>query len=585
MARRLPRVRGGRTSSSGEGIGKRFLRALGRELLGEFGLGADHFKPGGFVHGKLGLYSQAVKKTAVDKGPELPALIKPKTAPNVSNPSISSIAKQLSALVKISKAIGLMTKKQQEALVKQITQADRAAKENALESGANAELVQNNLTGGENIQPVNDALLELAEQLSKLTDAVREKVNNQGGGILDTIAGAASLLPGSRGGARAVSRVTGAVRSPRLNRGFTSFVDHAGTTRFRSSLTGRYASRAEAVKAPLLQRAGRALASTALSSRVGGLMSSSLRTAAAKGGAVRVASAALIKRLAGPIVAKGLGRTVLKSIPVIGAVAGLGFAAKRLLEGDPVGAGLDAVSGLAGPMTAIPAFIASVARDIYTQVFGVHPEEDPNAGARLAMVTDAVKSLVEETLRPRLTPRTRPGQATPLMGPSAPPAPPPAQRESGQSMTSPQTVPAPPRDSGGAPASSTPSGGGGGSPSSPPASSSPSGGGGGSPGAASSGGAVTPKPETANYSKPEDAEKVAPSPSVGAGIVELTQENAAIETNNLVPKINIFGVDVPMPSFTPTTRNGARGMGNVPDPNYSNYHPDLPAQLYFSAVV
>lgn len=580
MAKNLPKVKGSAKMPSKKGSGKQFLKDFGRNLLGEFGLQSEHFKPGGFVHGKLGLYSQAVKKTSIDKGPEMPALVKPKTAPNVSNPSISSIAKQLSALVKISKAIGLMTKKQQDALVKQVVQADRAAKESALESGANAELVQNNLAGGDSIQPVNDALLDLAKQLSKLTDAVREKVDGQGGSILGAVAGAASLFHSTRGSKTA--GMAKAVRRPKLNKGFSSFVDSGGATRFRSSATGRYVSRADAVKAPLLQRAGKAVASSALSSKVGGLMSAGMRRAATKSGAVQVASAAMIKKLAGPIVAKGLGRTVLKSIPVIGTVAGLGFAAKRLLEGDPVGAGLDAVSGLGSAMTAVPAFIASVARDVYTQVFGVHPEEDPNAGTRLAMVTEAVKSLVEETLRPRLTPKNKPSQATSLSSHARPPAPP-AQKESGSTMTTPQIVPAPAKDSGGTSTPNSSGGGGGGGSPAAPAQSAPASGG-GAAASASPAGQITPKPEQSNYSKPEDAQKVAPSPSAGAGIVELTQENAALETSNLAPKITINGVEVPSPSFTPTTRNGARGMGNVPDPNYYRFHPDLPAQLYFSAA-
>ena len=42
---------------------------------------------------------------------------------------------------------------------------------------------------------------------------------------------------------------------------------------------------------------------------------------------------------------KALGKSVLKKIPVIGALAGLGFGAQRLFEGDVTGAGLEVLSG------------------------------------------------------------------------------------------------------------------------------------------------------------------------------------------------------------------------------------------------
>lgn len=45
---------------------------------------------------------------------------------------------------------------------------------------------------------------------------------------------------------------------------------------------------------------------------------------------------------------KGLGKSVLKKIPVIGALAGLGFGASRALSGDFTGAAMEVGSGLAG---------------------------------------------------------------------------------------------------------------------------------------------------------------------------------------------------------------------------------------------
>jgi len=51
--------------------------------------------------------------------------------------------------------------------------------------------------------------------------------------------------------------------------------------------------------------------------------------------------------------AKGLGKSLLKKIPVVGAVAGLAFGASRLMQGDTVGAGMEVASGLAGTIPAV----------------------------------------------------------------------------------------------------------------------------------------------------------------------------------------------------------------------------------------
>lgn len=55
----------------------------------------------------------------------------------------------------------------------------------------------------------------------------------------------------------------------------------------------------------------------------------------------------------GKTAAKTVGKTLLKKIPVIGALAGLGFAISRAMEGDWAGAGLEAASGLASTIPGI----------------------------------------------------------------------------------------------------------------------------------------------------------------------------------------------------------------------------------------
>jgi hypothetical protein len=56
---------------------------------------------------------------------------------------------------------------------------------------------------------------------------------------------------------------------------------------------------------------------------------------------------------AGKAAAKGIGKSLLKKIPVIGAVAGLAYGASRAMSGDFAGAGMEVASGLAGTVPGV----------------------------------------------------------------------------------------------------------------------------------------------------------------------------------------------------------------------------------------
>lgn len=53
------------------------------------------------------------------------------------------------------------------------------------------------------------------------------------------------------------------------------------------------------------------------------------------------------------VAGKAAVKSVIKKIPIIGAIAGLGFAASRLMQGDTTGAALEAASGIAGTVPGI----------------------------------------------------------------------------------------------------------------------------------------------------------------------------------------------------------------------------------------
>lgn len=82
------------------------------------------------------------------------------------------------------------------------------------------------------------------------------------------------------------------------------------------------------------------------------------------------------------VAGKTLGKSLLKKIPVVGALAGLVFAAQRLSEGDVTGAGLEAVSGIASTIPG-PGTAASVALDAALLA------KDINAGNSKAAVLEA----------------------------------------------------------------------------------------------------------------------------------------------------------------------------------------------------
>lgn len=108
--------------------------------------------------------------------------------------------------------------------------------------------------------------------------------------------------------------------------------------------------------------------------------------------AADVADGALAKNIGKLIqnkVARAIPGIVGKSLPFAGALIGLGQGIWRAAKGDLVGAALSAGSGLAGPLSALTLGAADIAREIYKEVYGVPPEDDPEGGMeRLAAIGD-----------------------------------------------------------------------------------------------------------------------------------------------------------------------------------------------------
>ena len=100
---------------------------------------------------------------------------------------------------------------------------------------------------------------------------------------------------------------------------------------------------------------------------------------------------------AGKAVAKGIGKSLLKKIPIVGAVAGLAYGASRAMSGDFAGAGMEVASGLAGTIPGVGT-AASVGIDaaLAAKDAGVFDKEQtpaPTTTPATAPVATASKSL------------------------------------------------------------------------------------------------------------------------------------------------------------------------------------------------
>jgi putative chitinase len=150
--------------------------------------------------------------------------------------------------------------------------------------------------------------------------------------------------------------------------------------------------------------------------------------AAAKKTAKKVATD-VIKKVAIKAIAKNLAKAGVKSIPLLGAAIGVGFAAVKLFQGDYVGAGVEAASGVGSAITAIPAAIYSTIREVYKELYGEWPEGDPLVNDRMPelkkIVTDAASDFLGKKVEPAVPPTPVKAPPPAVVPPPLPPPPPP----------------------------------------------------------------------------------------------------------------------------------------------------------------
>lgn len=615
---------------------RRMRKDFGRRLMEGFGLGNvyQEREQKSIRDFRRSLAFGALKSKLQDNVVDEPPLDTPKTETNVSNPDISALNAQLKNLLKTAKAMGLVDKQTQDLTMKQLRAANRAAKENQLEAPIEPQAVPEPQEGtGNEISPLADKMQDLINAFEDLIDTVEDKNQEDKKTFMDRLADGLGF-----GDVRKEYKS----KPAQLKEGFKAETTKNGKVRYRGpdgrittpekALKGGYSggyAKKQIVKEAQAARAARTgVQETGLLSRLAGKLTGSKPVAAAlsktsaaggmarsatsriakgiktgigaaKGGAVKGAALTgqalktAIVKVAGPKIGKALATTGIKSIPILGTIAGLGFAASRLADGDFVGAGLDAVSGLAGPVTAIPAMVASLSRDIYSDVFGVQPETDPQFGERMTVVKSTVQGLVENQLGKKVQTKDQVAGAAPEKKVPAPQA----VKQTGSAPASqappnppPQPAPSdaakPMKDTGGstggqaAPAQAPAV------PAQPPKVAT-GGSGAAAPSPGSTDGAVqAPKVQNQPSLSPPKIEgkaatTVPPATQTGAQIAAAS--DAAEKAGTPKPRIGRTTVAV-APATKPTTKNGARGMGNVPEPTYMSMGA-IAKQLYFSASI
>ena len=131
-----------------------------------------------------------------------------------------------------------------------------------------------------------------------------------------------------------------------------------------------------------------------------------------------------IKAAVAKVIGPKVGKVVAKSIPFVGALAGLGFGIARAMEGDFKGAAAEVAGGTAsifpgvGTAASIATDVGLLARDVYKEAYGIFPEDDPKSGERLDEVKKEVMNYIDENVKGKQTETSVPGPSAPGSTPS-----------------------------------------------------------------------------------------------------------------------------------------------------------------------
>jgi hypothetical protein len=217
---------------------------------------------------------------------------------------------------------------------------------------------------------------------------------------------------------------------------------------------------------------------------------------------------------------------------------------------------------------------ATITRDSYAGVYGVQPEQDPEAPKRIKELKTGVEEIISETMGGQIKAEPKPNPAdidNALIGDA---------NKSGvqaESKPTPVSMPNPPAPANPNPAQSSSGGGGG------------TGGAGGGGSGGSGGSGVASSGESSGFSlTPEFMEGIKKTSDIERGIsaqsgAQLNQQS--IDVNRMEEQSDVTVQSLsqngpPMPSTMPTVKPGASGMGEVRSPYYEDMA-SLASQVYF----
>lgn len=536
-------LRGGRsiatrTSRLGKRAMVRARKFYRRNIKGKFdssfsiGFGMDL---GGKFTDNFGAVGAALKEGSQSGGnADLPSLDTPDTVNKIKDPSLTDIDQQLKSILKVVRSMGLLTKKQQELLVAEIQQAKRTFKENTLEAKDASQMSTDEFQGME-IQPANDALVSLTEAFTELTDVVEQLISGQGGSGITDLPHQNNDAVGPNGPQRP-SRygkyIKGAITALKVGGVLT-----AGT--LAAAAPYALASAQKAVNNT--ESKDNTVPESTVSKEIGETISGDKI-----GSRKQTTQNDAITQMARDMLAKTINKNNLSATDILTPGVNPTVAAEHIVSGDISGAGINASSGMEGPLKAIPSLVAAISRDLYAKVYNTTPDKadsDPRLKGISDIVSTSATSLLSDVFRvPSKPSLTQPAPA-PKSAKSAPtPTPTPAQTTNTGAPSSTST-PAENNNAGGKTRQDATS------ESKPVASAASSG---------TSSAAASPEINGMQISNPN---------TPGSDITKAQIAQTAAMQEPYMPNLDMAGRPR-VPSFIPTNRPGFVGMGDVPDPNY-----------------
>lgn len=399
----LPKISRGAAKTSAKESVKSYVKGMfGSFNFGRMGNGLGMF-------GKS--LSGGISSSNVDSIPT-PSMETPDAVSEISNPTLDTISRQMIDLVETASRIGMLVKEQQEILLASLSESRRNQKEDQLESGTNIPESGDQKSNIESLSPLSDSTATLIKQINSLIGILDNKKSEVNGdspssknndGILDKLK---KIFLGDNAkkvyaGAAAGAAIYG------VGKGVNELINPTPKEPIPTQNTKM--SMEESKPIPTKKNKGNN------SEKISQLISGKLRNQENKSDISEN-----VRKNAAPLIDKALGGGA-NQITLSGSTDRQS-AITHILKGNIIGAGIDP-NGAGAALTAIPALVSTVSRDVYSSIYDTTPEMDPEFAERMS----SIKSSVEDIVRNRLSQSLKGGTQQPqdigtIETPSTPPS-------------------------------------------------------------------------------------------------------------------------------------------------------------------